>query len=114
MSTEERHKDELVKLNEIFAKHFAEIMPRMPRYRYWTLKLGRGKATYAIGWTTEKDSHGQFVAFTYRIVNEGKAWKLLKSRSYRRRKIAKAKALSWYESRRKTWTESTEGRTELC
>jgi hypothetical protein len=109
-TAEQRHKDELAKLNQIFAKHIAEIM----RYQYWTLKRGKGKATYAIGWTTERDSHGQFVAFIYRIVNEGKTWKLLKSRNYRRRKIAKAKALSWYESRRKTWTESTEGRTELC
>ncbi|MGB9022379.1 MAG: hypothetical protein WCC94_02975 [Candidatus Bathyarchaeia archaeon] len=93
-----KHADELRKLGEIFGP----FMPSMPRYNYWTLNLGKGKATYAFGWTTERDSDGKFSAFIYRIVKKGKTWKLLKSLSYRRRKVAKAKALSWYESRRKT------------
>jgi len=89
--------DVISKINEIIATHAPELVPRMPRYRYWTGKTGKGKATYAIGWTTERDCHGKFVAFRYRIVNNGRTWRLQVAVSFSRRMIAKARAYKWYE-----------------
>ena len=70
---------------------FASVMPRMPRYRYWTAKRGD---PYKFGWTTERDGDGYFWAFIYRE-RKDRAWVMKKKRKFRKRRIAKARARKW-------------------
>jgi len=67
----------------------------MPRYRYWQFR------NHVFGWNTEPTSNGKFCAFIYRVTK--RSWKLVRKVEFGRRKIAKARALKWYQQRKAKW-----------
>lgn len=77
----------LDKINRLMAS----MMPRMPRFRYFDVKQGD---PYKFAWTTERDNKGYFWALIYRKRKDG-TWVLKKKRKFKKRRIAKARALKW-------------------
>jgi hypothetical protein len=82
--------------NQILAQ--CNLLPRTPNLRYFKLR----KDNYAFCWTTEpclEKGKKRFYACVYRILKDG-TWKLKRRVGFAKRKVAKARALKWYEERK--------------
>ena len=84
-------------LNRLFSQpQFHALLPQPPNMRYYQAK----GESYAFCWTTEPTTRDRkFHACIYRVLRNGN-WKLKKSVSFRRRKVAKARALKWFNQRK--------------
>lgn len=86
----EAHRRVVGEINRLWS----QIVGRPPRFRYFKV----GNDHYAFAWTTERAKDGKFYALKYRITKT--TWKLVHKVSFGRRKIAKARALKWYNERK--------------
>jgi len=100
----QREQDTLKKvtggLNKLLSRpEFQHLLPRTPRFRYYQVKGD----SYAFAWTTERCS-GKFYTLKYRLLKptkQGQIWRLIKKVAFGKRRVAKARALRWYEQRKK-------------
>jgi hypothetical protein len=79
---------------------FRNLLPKTPNMLYFQAK----KDCYAFCWTTEpclEKGKKRFYACVYRVLKDG-SWKLKRKVGFAKRKVAKARALKWYEERKLT------------
>ena len=85
---------EQAEVNPEFKRLLASVMPRSPRYRYFSRSGSRDRYF----WTVEKINHKgnpRYVAGVYRFLKVKKQFKLVKSSGFAKKYKAKERAKSW-------------------
>lgn len=93
MLTQEKLADLTAEINQVLGK--MGFFVQMPRYRYFQVRRDH----YAFAWTTERvGANKKFYALKYRITR--KAWKLVHKVAFGKRRVAKTRALKWFNKRK--------------
>lgn len=94
------------KFNDLLREFAPELFAAGPRYHFWshTPESGRVRWPTKYAWTIEKTKGARndevgFYAMEYRRIkhdSRGETWKMIREVRFGRKKIAKARAWSWF------------------